>query len=126
MTLHTHTPKCPYPVSTLRFLRYSPDKFSNSRSLRQGERSNQGHTMTLHTYTPSLPIMNFLHIMVSETQPGQTFPTAPLNAHLYTTGEKNTHTITGCWVKTTSTICTFYISLERYFCSPVYMAMHFY
>ena len=27
-------------------------RFSNSRSLRQGERSNQGHTMMLHTYTP--------------------------------------------------------------------------
>ena len=25
--------------------------FSNSRSLRQGQRSNQGQTMTLHTYT---------------------------------------------------------------------------
>ena len=27
-------------------------RFSNSRSLRQGQRSNQGQTMTLHTYTP--------------------------------------------------------------------------
>ena len=27
-------------------------RFYRSRSLRQGERSNQGHTMTLHTYTP--------------------------------------------------------------------------
>ena len=27
-------------------------RFSNSRSLRQGQRSNQGHTMTLHTCTP--------------------------------------------------------------------------
>ena len=26
--------------------------FYRSRSLRQGQRSNQGHTMTLHTYTP--------------------------------------------------------------------------
>ena len=26
-------------------------RFSNSSSLRQGQRSNQGHTMTLHTYT---------------------------------------------------------------------------
>ena len=26
-------------------------RFSNSRSLRQGQRSNQGQTMTLHTYT---------------------------------------------------------------------------
>ena len=28
-------------------------RFSNSRSLWQGQRSNQGHTMTLHTYTPN-------------------------------------------------------------------------
>ena len=27
-------------------------RFSNSRSLRQGQRSNQGQTMTMHTYTP--------------------------------------------------------------------------
>ena len=28
-------------------------RFSNSRSLRQGQRSNQGHTMKLHIYTPN-------------------------------------------------------------------------
>ena len=27
-------------------------RFYTSRSLRQGQRSNQGHTMALHTYTP--------------------------------------------------------------------------
>ena len=27
-------------------------RFSRSRSLRQGQRSNQGHTMMLHTYNP--------------------------------------------------------------------------
>ena len=27
-------------------------RFYRSRSLRQGHRSNQGQTMTLHTYTP--------------------------------------------------------------------------
>ena len=27
-------------------------RFSNSRSLRQGQRTNQGQTITLHTYTP--------------------------------------------------------------------------
>ena len=44
-------------------------RFCRSRSLRQGQRSNQGHTMTLHTYTAqpiSLPSINFLHIMVSD------------------------------------------------------------
>ena len=30
----------------------APTKFYRSRSLRQGQRSNQGHTITLHTYTP--------------------------------------------------------------------------
>ena len=45
-------------------------------SLWQGQRSNQGQTMTLHTYTPqpmSLPSINFLHLTVSEIQPGQDF-----------------------------------------------------
>ena len=44
-------------------------RFYRSRSLRQGQRSNQGHVMTLHTYTPepmSLPSINFLRLTVSE------------------------------------------------------------
>ena len=44
-------------------------RFYRSRSLRQGQRSNQGQTMTLHTYTSlplSLPSINFLHLTVSE------------------------------------------------------------
>ena len=55
-------------------------RFSNSRSLRQGQKSNQGQTMTLHTYTPqpmSLPSMNFLHLTVSEIQPGQSISRQP-------------------------------------------------
>ena len=55
-------------------------RFSNSRSLRQGQRSNQGQTITLHTYTPqpmSLPSMNFLHLTVSEIQPRQTISRRP-------------------------------------------------
>ena len=38
--------------------------------------SNQGQIMTLHTYTPQpmpLSIINFLHLTVSEIQPGQDF-----------------------------------------------------
>ena len=38
-------------------------------SLRQGQSSNQGHTMMLHIYNPypmSLPSINFLHLMDSE------------------------------------------------------------
>ena len=44
-------------------------RFYRSRTLWQGERSNQGYIMTLHTYNPkpmSLPSINFLHLTVSE------------------------------------------------------------
>ena len=44
-------------------------RFYRSRSLRQGQRSNPGQTMTLHTSTSkpmSLPRINFLHLTVSE------------------------------------------------------------
>ena len=40
------------------------------------ERSNQGHTMMLHTYNSqpmSLPSINFLHLQVSEILPRQDF-----------------------------------------------------
>ena len=44
----------------------APYSFS-SKLLRQGQRSNQCHPMTLHIYTPmSLPNINFLHLTVSE------------------------------------------------------------
>ena len=81
-------------------------RFSNSRPLRQGQRSNQGQTMTLHTYSPqpmSLPSMNFLHLTVSEIQPGQTIsrhPPVRPTAHPDTMGENNTPTaLKGCGVK---------------------------
>ena len=51
-------------------------RFLRLRSLWQGERSNPGQTMTLHTYTPypmSLPNINFPHLVVSEILPGQDF-----------------------------------------------------
>ena len=38
--------------------------------------TNQGHTMTLHIYTPkpiSVSTINFLHLKVSEIQPRQDF-----------------------------------------------------
>ena len=47
-------------------------RFYRSRSLRQGPRSNQGHTMRLHTYNPqsmSLPSNNFLHFTVLRYSP---------------------------------------------------------
>ena len=81
-------------------------RFSNSRSLRQGQRSNQGQTMTLHTYIPqpmSLPSMNFLHLTVSEIQSGQTISRRPpthLPAHPDTMGENNTpRALKGCGIK---------------------------
>ena len=75
----TPTPphQCPYQVSTsytLRFPRYRPDKIFKFKVTTA--RSNQGQTMMLHTYTSqpmSLPSINFLHLTVSEIQPGQTF-----------------------------------------------------
>ena len=77
-------------------------RFSNSRSLRKGQRSNQGQTMTLHTYTSlpmSPPCINFLHLTVSEIQPRQTFSRRP-PAHPDTMGENNTPTaLKGCGVK---------------------------
>ena len=50
--------------------------------------------MTLHTYTPqpmSLPIINFLHLMVSEIEPRQNFRQSPAhpNAHPDTMGKIN-------------------------------------
>ena len=45
-------------------------RFYRSRSLQQGQRSNQGHTMTLHTYYSqqlSLQSINFLHLCTSLT-----------------------------------------------------------
>ena len=48
----------------------------------------------------SLPSMNFLHLTVSEIQPGQTFSHNP-PAHPDTMGENNTPTVRkGCGVKT--------------------------
>ena len=51
-------------------------KYHRLRSLRQSQRSNQGHTMTQHTYNPqpmSLSSINFTHLMVSEIEAGQDF-----------------------------------------------------
>ena len=44
-----------YQIPTLYGFRYiARTKFERSRSLQQDQRSNQGHAMTLHTYTPSI------------------------------------------------------------------------
>ena len=59
----------PYPFQDTAWTR-----FYRSRSLRQGQRSNHGHTMTLHNYNPpptSLSGINFLHLTVSKILPRQ-------------------------------------------------------
>ena len=80
MTLHTYTPnQCPYQVSTsytLRFLRYSPDKIFKLKvtTARSKVKSRSHHDVAhLHPQPMSLPSINFLHLTVSEIQPGQTF-----------------------------------------------------
>ena len=68
-----------YQVSishTLQFLKYSQTKFYRSRSLWQGQRSNQGLTLTLKIYNSqpmSLPSIIFLYLVVSEIDPRQDF-----------------------------------------------------
>ena len=59
-----------YQLSTpYTFRDIAQTRFYRSRSLWQGQRSNQGHTMTMHTYYPQPmchPSINFLHLTVSE------------------------------------------------------------
>ena len=86
----------PIPYS---FRDIAQTRFYRSRLLRQGQMSNQGHTMPFHTYTPypmSLVSINFLHLTCSEIQPGQTFSRHPPPAHPDTMGEN----YTPCGVKT--------------------------
>ena len=45
--------KCQLPTP-YRFQDIARTRFSNSRSLQQGQRSNQDHSMMLHTYNPNL------------------------------------------------------------------------
>ena len=52
----TPTPpdQCPYQISTsyiLQYLRYSPDKILKVKVTTASQNSNQGHTMSLHSYT---------------------------------------------------------------------------
>ena len=61
-----------YQLPTLcRFYDIARTIFYRSSSLWQGQRSNQGHTMMLHTYTPkpmSLQSINFLHLDIARTR----------------------------------------------------------
>ena len=66
-------------------------RFSNSRLLRQGQRSNQGHTLTWHTYTPqpmSLPSINSLHLPATCPPWVKTINRQPLRAVLRAVGLK--------------------------------------
>ena len=85
MRLHTYKPltnvstkyQLPTPYD---FQDIARTRFSNSRSLWQGQRSNQGHTMTLQTYTPqpmSLPHINFLHQRFLRYSVDKFFPATP-------------------------------------------------
>ena len=69
LKLSTNVPtkyQLPTPYS---FQDIARTRFYRSSSLQQGQRSNQGHTMMLHTYYPqpmSSPSISFLHLTVSE------------------------------------------------------------
>ena len=73
---HTQPPtnaSSKYQLPTLYSCRdITPTIYYRSRSLWQGQMSNQVHTMTLHTYNSqlmSLTSNNFRHLTVSEIQP---------------------------------------------------------
>ena len=69
--------QCPYKVSTsytLRFPRYSPDNilYIKDTTARSKVKSRSHHDIVhLHPSPIALPCNNFLHLMVSEIQPGQ-------------------------------------------------------
>ena len=78
--------------------------------------------MTLHTYTPqpmSLPSMTFLHLTVSEIQPGQTISRRP-PAHPDTMGENNTPTdLKGLWRKNLGRSENVGVDLIAFFCFDI-------
>ena len=103
---------------TLQFLTYGPDKILKVKVTTT--RSNQGHTMTLHTYTPNqcpsqistsctLQFLRYspdkiLKVKVTTTMVWHTawtnFFTLPMPTHPDPMGENNTHTaLKGCGVK---------------------------
>ena len=87
-----------YQLLTPYFFRgIAQTKFKGSRSLQQGQRANQGHTMMLYTYTPnpmSLPIINTLHLTGSRDTAltGFFLRIARPPALSDTMGENNIHT----------------------------------
>ena len=88
--------------ATYRFRDIVRTRFERSRSQQVGQRSNQGHTMTLHTYTPqsmSLPSISSNTLEFPRYSPDKLLPAAQPPAHPDTIGENNTHTaLKGCGV----------------------------
>ena len=74
-------------------------RFSNLRLLQQGKRSNQGHTMMLHTYISSqcpYQVSSSYTLWFLRYSPVKLFPTT----HPPTMGENNIRTaLKGCGVK---------------------------
>ena len=69
-----------YTFYTLQFPRFDPVKIFKLKVTMA--RLKQGHTMTLHTYTPqpmSLPCLNYLYLMVSKIQPRQGLKLVPIH-----------------------------------------------
>ena len=78
-------------------------RFYRSRSPQQSQMSNQGHTMTLHTYTPNqcpYQVSTSYALQFLRYSQDKVFPAACPDAHPDTMGEKNTPTaLKGCGVK---------------------------
>ena len=80
---------------TLWFMRYSPDKIFKLKVItaRSKVKSKSHHDVPhLHPEPLSLSSINFLHLRVSEIQPGQTFPDNRTPANPGAIGEKHTQT----------------------------------
>ena len=92
MMLHTYTiNQCPYQVLTFYALwitRNSPDKMFKVKVTTAGSKVRSRLHHDVCTPTPpqsmSLPIINFLHLIFSEIQPRQTFPTFPARLPIWT------------------------------------------
>ena len=97
--LHTYTPnQCSCQVLTsytLQFLRYSPDNiFTLKITTAKSKVKSRSHNDTayLNPRPMSLSNFNYIHLMVSEKQPRQTFPPTCPPTHPDAMGENNTHT----------------------------------
>ena len=91
-----------YNFYTLWFLKYSPDKIFQTQvtMARAKVKSRSHHDIAyLHPQPMSQPSFNFLHLMVSQIHPRQTFSCHP-PTHPDAMSKNNTHTaLKGCGVK---------------------------